>query len=293
MSSNLHKQSISTPIALIIAVSLFFSLFAAPAKPVQALDFVSVVSSVLLPSALATADSVGSLVVKEYILDEIAFLVAKALAEALMDSLINWIQSGFEGNPAFVEDLGGFLLGVDTRVFEDFIGSDAIDLLCSPWKFDIEFALTYDFALGSRAEAQCTLNDVVDNLDQFIDGDFSQGGWDGWFELTQRNNPYDDFFETSAELNARIASERFKEQTYLDFGRGFFSFELCETIDGLSGLEENCSITTPGAVIEDQLELVLGSGLRQLELADEFNEVIAALFSQLVNSVLSGGLLSI
>lgn len=295
MSSSHYKQIVAAFIGLFLVAS---SIFVVPPRPVHAQfgDVVSVVSSVLLPSALSTALSIGSLETKEYILDPIAFAVAKTLAEALMDSLINWIQSGFEGNPSFVDDLGGFLLGVDVRVFEDFIGSDAIDLLCSPWKFQIQLALEYDFALGRRAEAQCSLNDVIENLDDFIDGDFSQGGWDGWFELTQRNNPYSDYFEVSNELDARIGAARFEELSLLDYGSGFFSRETCEIIpDDVDDEIEVCSITTPGKVIEQQLNHVLGSELRQLEIADELSEVLAVLFSQLVNSALSGtrGLLGI
>lgn len=47
---------------------------------------------------------------------------------------------------------------------------------------------------------------------------------------------------------------------------------------------ETCSrseIVTPGSVINDQLSKVLGSGINQLELADEINEIADALMNQL------------
>jgi hypothetical protein len=52
------------------------------------------------------------------------------------------------------------------------------------------------------------------------------------------------------------------------------------------------AVRTPGSIIEGQLEGVLGSGVRQLELADSINEIVGALIGQLVNQVLgAGGLL--
>ena len=45
---------------------------------------------------------------------------------------------------------------------------------------------------------------------------------------------------------------------------------------------------TPGSVIESQLSNVLGSGLRQLELADEFDEMVGALVGQMVKNVVFG-----
>jgi hypothetical protein len=46
---------------------------------------------------------------------------------------------------------------------------------------------------------------------------------------------------------------------------------------------------TPGSVIEDELNNVLFSGQRRLEVADEFNEIINALFGKLLDWVFSSG----
>lgn len=51
-----------------------------------------------------------------------------------------------------------------------------------------------------------------------------------------------------------------------------------------------CEVQTPGSVIAGTLETSLGSPVRELELADEFNEIINALFAQLIQRVLVGGL---
>ena len=129
----------------------------------------------------------------------------------------------------------------------------------------------------------------MDNIDEFVAGDFSQGGWVGWFDLVITNNPYRNFLVASSELDARIAAARAREVKLLEFGDGFLSFEQCIT-DQFG--KQRCSIVTPGKVIQEQLDHTLGTNLRQLELADEINEIIGALITQLVNKVFTGGLLN-
>lgn len=250
-----------------------------------------------------TAQAMTALEVKECVLDGIGFAIAQVALDAITGSIVDWINSGFKGNPAFVDDLGAFMGYVDVEAFEAFLGSETIANLCSPWKNDIRFALESAFVGGGRPE--CSLGDVVDNIEDFIAGDFQQGGWVGWFHLTQRNNPYTDFLNASYELDANIAGKREQERELLRFGRGFLSMEQCterpatpgdrnsRAFLGPGGTVTDCTITTPGAVIETQLNETLGTGQRRLEVADEVNEIITAFLGQLVNQVFAQGLTSI
>lgn len=67
----------------------------------------------------------------------------------------------------------------------------------------------------------------------------------------------------------------------LNFGQGFLSMK-----------DENGRITTPGTVIAGQINKALGAGQDVLVAADEIDELIGALFYQLVNRVFGsvGGL---
>ena len=49
--------------------------------------------------------------IKECI-DAIAFALAKTLLAKLTDSIINWINSGFDGNPFYIGDTGNFFKNV-------------------------------------------------------------------------------------------------------------------------------------------------------------------------------------
>lgn len=228
---------------------------------------------------------------KERTLDSIWTLMAKTTIRGITASTVNWINSGFQGGPAYVTDLRGFLLDIADATTADFIEGTALEALCSPWRINIKIALLSSNRF--EEDVRCTLSDIVANIDDFINGDFSQGGWAGWFELTTRNNPYNNYLASASELEARIASTQGEEIQLLDWGNGFMSYKECEELpDGFVG-PPRCKIVTPGSVIEGQLINIFGDGVRQLELVDEFNEVVNALTSQLIVTVFSsvnGGL---
>jgi len=304
-NKNINKCIVSA----ILTVSLVATpLFLVNTHETKAFDAVTVVgglgtvqdtlsagfNSVSAAADTVTSSSISSLAFKEYVLDPVAFFVAKAAINVITESTVNWINGGFDGNPAFVDDFGGFLREVADRSTAQFIEGTALELLCSPWRANIRVALS--IPSGFRQEVACTLSDIVANIDNFVNGDFRQGGWGGWFQLTTRpnNNPYSLYISSASQLDSRIARQQSLDRDQLNWGRGFLSYKKCDeggqptTPGGGPGAPTNCKIVTPGAVIEDQLANVLGSSVRQLELADEFNEIIGALLNQLVLRVVGG-----
>jgi len=285
------KKLIAIPlVCLILFLHIVLLLPLNKAKAV-----VPVLDSPNLARNTITSVNTGTLVTKEYVKDPIAYAIAKTAIHGITNSIVNWINSGFQGNPAFITDLRGFLLDLADAQTANFIEGTALELLCSPWRTNIKIALSLPSA-GFREDVRCTLSDIVANMDDFINGDFSQGGWAGWIELTTvpQNNPYGAYLMASAELDRRISSTQAEEMKLLDWGNGFLSYKKCEegqqptTPGGGPGAPVNCKIVTPGSVIESQLANVLGSGVRQLELADEFNEIVSALLNQLIEQAMGG-----
>ncbi|MDP3763912.1 MAG: hypothetical protein Q8Q92_04745 [bacterium] len=219
--------------------------------------------------------------------DGLAIIITKKFIERMVDSTVNWINSGFEGNPAYVTDPKQYFTDIADGVAGEFISGSDLGFLCSPFQTQIRLALQKQYV--QLNPFQCTLTQAVGNIDAFYN-DFSQGGWDGWFAMTQNNanNPYGSYIDAKVELDSRIASAVGLKNQQLDWGRGFLSFEKCpkgQELDPLLGTGD-CkvakTILTPGAAIEGQLQNVLGTGLRQLELADEFDELVGALVGQLL-----------
>lgn len=217
---------------------------------------------------------------KESWVDGLAWAAGNILIDNITNSVVRWINNGFRGGPGFVTNPGQFLTGVADQVAGEFIAGTELGFLCDPFELDIRAALNLDYSSDFRIG--CTLSDVIANTEdftKFTDGNFNQGGWDGWYSMTQNpnNNPYGAYAKSKSELSARIAGAQGIELLKLDWGNGFFSWE-----------DEDGDIQTPGSVVETQLENVLGTNLDRLEIADEFNEIVGALASQFVSQLVGG-----
>lgn len=218
-------------------------------------------------------------------MDSLAIALAKIAIESILDDTINWINSGFEGNPAFINDPEQYFTNIADGIAGDFINGSDLGFLCSPFQAQIRLALRQRQAQKPRF--QCTLTEVVENIEGFYDN-FAEGGWDGWFSLTQNdaNNPYGAYLAAQIELDSRVARALGIQDKQLSWNSGFLSWSECIKKEDESGeCLKRGPVKTPGIVIQNQLESVLGTGLKQLELADEVDEVIAALFAQLLKSL--------
>jgi len=239
-----------------------------------------------------SAIAANTLFIKEMSLDGIASGLAKLVLKSITQSILTWINSGFQGSPAFVTDLKQFLIDRADQVAGDFIYGSELGFLCSPFALDVKIALatTYQEQQHGGFDSQCTLSDVTDNVEGFLGGSFNEGGWASWFEVTQNpiNTPTGAYLAAESEMYARIVDEEGRVVRELDWGSGFLSFKVCGDTQVASGSQENCSITTPGAVIEDALTVNLQSGTQALIEADEINEIIGALFAQLAQQAITG-----
>lgn len=256
-------------------------------------------------SAIADTLQAGlqsALNVKELTLDNVAWALANIMLKEMIRSTTKWVNSGFQGSPAFVTDLDGFMTDIGDKVAGNFIKGTPLGLLCAPFKFKIQYALQYQYERTQGYRAQCRLSSVVKNLQRFTQGDFiAGGGWDAWYEVALNNslNPYGTLYEAQAGLSASIVNARGQELKLLEFGSGFLSMKKCDTVhvDNPDGTGESangrymtqkCVNTTPGVVIQNQLNKAIGSSQDRLVVADELNELIGAFMNQMVSQALGG-----
>ncbi|NQV93257.1 hypothetical protein HQ403_02035 [Candidatus Kaiserbacteria bacterium] len=258
----------------------------------------SIVGLVVPVNDSPVTSNTGAIKNKDCVLDGLTTVIREVLISSLTRSIVNWINSGFEGDPAFITDLEGFLLDVGDQVLGTYIEGSELAFLCSPFQINIRINLALDYYASTRDRVSCTLTGAIQNVQDSF-GDFSSGNaWDSWFELSinPHNNAYGSFLGSRQAARKSVTSAQASQQSILDWGRGFKSYEVCDsggTQDpnnsaNISVGRFNCRIATPGVVINEQLSQVIGSGFRQLELADEINEIIGALLGQLANQVLGG-----
>ncbi len=281
----------------LLLISTLLGCFTLP-RHIQALDTLPPVP--VSDAALRTKEvgiTIAGYTIPGFTLDSVLIVVAKIALEKITDSTVAWINNGFDGNPAYLRNPKQYFTGLADGIVGSFIAGTDLDFLCSPFKDLIKVSLVAS-SYSQETPFQCTLSEVVGNIDSFYD-DFSQGGWDAWFSMTQTptNNPYGAYLEAKIELDGRLSEALGLKKDELAQGKGLLSYKTCsgdklppeysgpEFNDGCLGEWET---GTPGTFLESQMTNVLGTGVRQLELADEFDEIVGALVQQLLTKTIFG-----
>jgi hypothetical protein len=162
------------------------------------------------------------------ILKPIAIRLAAAMLHNMTQSIVNWINNGFNGNPSFVTDLNSLLNDSVDEAIGDFISNDlGAGFLCTPFAFQVRIAVAQTY-LPYRYRAACTLTDITRNVNGFIEGN-NTGGWEHWLEVTTvpQNNVYGATILAQNELSRKILEQVGIEEKTLDWGRGFRSWQEC------------------------------------------------------------------
>lgn len=253
-------------------------------------------ASALAGNAINTITSVmtGNLWLKENVLDGIGWAIAKRIVSGMVRSLINWVNSGFQGSPAFVSDLKGFLLNIADEEMGRIVSEmgDVGSFICSPFRLDVQISLSAQYAQGrttGQSAPTCTITGIIDNIEGFISGIDPGNGISDWLQITsapQTNTPYGAVLNAEVAARARLINAEGQVLTEVNWGDGFLSQKICEAVGGTGG--QQCTISKPGRIIADQINKALGAGQDALIEADEINELISALLGQLANKALTG-----
>lgn len=248
-----------------------------------------------------TAGATTNVEMKECVIDFLVSVLAETLIQNFTRSIIDWINSGFQGSPAFVTNPEGFFVDVSDQVIGNFIETELGslgELLCSPFDLQLRISLGILYSSSDRDRISCRLTDIQRNVyDAFTAGSFVlSGGWDSWYAFTAlpQNNVWGSYLLVSDSLNSRLSQKINTELEKLRWGRGFLSYQKCVEKNADGTCKKKGPIQTPGSVIERQLNDTLGLQSQKIAVADEINEILGALINQaLVQVFRPGGLLGI
>ena len=228
---------------------------------------------------------------KEYVADHNLQHAWAQTIGSFVEWTVKFINTGYAGNPLYVSDPYLYYLRVDNDVFQTLYD----EIRTSPAiPNSLKIPLLRNLALkrSDRLFPELIEPDVEDEeveklIRNFTDG----GGWDMWLNIV--TDPVEQLpnliILADTELAQRRANARTIEAEKLAWGRGFFSLEECDLTVWTLGNQDrrNCRIFTPGSLIQEQATLVLGSALRQMELADEYEEFISLGAFNAMNAVLN------
>lgn len=252
----------------------------ASAAGANAIPAVPTINLGLFTVSSQAAINTGNISDRKCYLDFIVKTLSRAVVHALVSSIIDWINRGFEGGPTFVTDPEGFFGNIADQEIGRMIDGSALGFVCDPFRLQIQFSF---LAQRNRtvAPSRCSITSIVQNFQGFVNGDFSQGGWQGWISMTSQpqNNPYGSQLMAEEIVATRITNRQNTAKISLDWGSGF------KSILGSDG-----SIKTPGSLISAKLNEATGNELEYLNLAREFDDIVIALANLGITQIMNGGL---
>jgi len=244
-------------------------------------------------------------------------VIAKTALQQITISVVNWINSGFNGQPSFVNNFQQFFTNVADLAAGQFIQGSGLAFLCSPFKLQIKVAIAQSYA--NRGAQSCSLTGIINNVTNFMNGSFTQAGWPGLLQFTTvpTNNPYGAFAyaqvglataQSNATANAKnnISPTGFLnlQQVYgctnpaqngIGGSASIGTNGQAAASAGTAALGPGCKtkVITPGGVIADSLGAVNKSGVDQLGIGNDIDQIISALTTQLITKTLQSGLSSL
>ena len=256
-------------------------------------------------------------------IQSIGRLIIKMLLQKLTVSTIAWINSGFNGSPAFIQDPSKFFGDIAKNEILQF-GAEIKDPALFPfgkvWLQNTAAAFNSKFA----DNAKYSLDKLIQDTNPAYSGltfqqDFSQGGWNAWTAMTQSpaNNPLGFQLMADNELQKRLAgtTESTAQYTHeaLQAANGFLGDQRCADPVGLTKQQNDAALVagkkdasgniigickewqyvTPGALVANAATTAMGyqnnAYLNVQDLNDAVAAVTDALLSHFSSNIMANG----
>ncbi len=149
-------------------------------------------------ATIKQTESIDSQNTVENCLNAIAVSLAKKQLVEMTKNTMNWINTGFGGDPLYVTNTNRLMTSITDRILTEEInffknadpydypyGRDYARSLSSSYLAEKNFRDSLKFTLGNYIQGNSS--DVLNNYSN----DFASGGWDAWLGFTQfdQNNP--------------------------------------------------------------------------------------------------------
>lgn len=235
--------------------------------------------------------------------DSIAWCIVNSMIEQIANSTIAWANSGFNGNPAFIQNPERFFSDLADQTAGSIIkdiayGGTGVNV-CQPFRVNIAIGLAQNYQ-GQQAPLRglsCRLSDITSQ--RFFGGvTTSVGGsrvstanrpsdisWDDWIQVTQKdqNNPYGAQIMANQILYAGVSNRQNTVQFEVGMNNGWLNFKKCKDPKN----PKSCDIVTPGRLIESQLNSTLDQSKQRLVMAQKFDQMVTAIVNNLIKVALN------
>ena len=245
------------------------------------------------------------------------------LINDLTEATVDWINNGFQGNPAFIAEPGKFLTNLADQTVGDMILNDpSLNFLCAPFQMQIKLALAVSLPTFQN-RISCTLTSIANNYQNFL-ADARTQTWDDWLQISTQpqNNQIGAYLIAQDELQARIGNKEIAFNQQINMGNGALNYEDCtqtrtnkktgiedptwkneykgnQFVDSLTNVKSStdpytystkCKITTPGNTIATMLGAKANSNDTMTQLTVAFGNGIDSVLNALLSKVVQVGI---
>ncbi len=241
---------------------------------------------------------------KQYVLNPLAKKIAEGLIQKVVGGVIHWANTGFNGNPVFVQSPETLFAGIGQDISNDFISGNAIQSLCQPYQADIKESFTSSYGsapsgttgnqnycqLSSGLNSDAAMQKFMGYTDTNPTTAPEQGtSWSdyGNFVSDMRNTPLGADLLANVALTNLVASE---QVIAMQKTAGVYGIRPTEVCHGQVGANGTClgvsEIKTPATVNETQInQAITHSQYDSLVNADEIQSIIGALANSLLEKL--------
>jgi len=251
----------------------------------------------------------------EKCINGIAIRLAKNQLTSMTKYTMNWVNSGFNGDPLFVRNVDSLMYSIENKILEEELSWFKKADSQNDYPFGRDYARS---AISAKQMKDNFLNSMKSDLDDYLipggttesfSNDFSEGGWSGWFAMTQRsqNNPLGFMIESAQNLAEKQGDAVMDTTNELNRGGGVLDQKKCAEYakpnpdDDISFYQNadgslKClrfETVTPGSVIKTKVDTYVNTPERQLELVRTMDDALNALFAAFLKMFQNQGLSSL
>lgn len=215
----------------------------------------------------------GYLVYKECVLDAVVKRAAENATAQTATQGIRSISTGRNGEPQFSTNRSDESYNENVLILAQIVDENNTSVICPAFKNTVKSAVVRSFAVAHNRPNQ-----------SFTCSAPSSGSvWQRLEALQQpQNNSYGAYLAISSQYGAVSSYNELDQRQRLQRNHGFY-----DQLD-ISGDPLRARIVSPGYVISQTFQQMLGSGFRQLENANEIDQIVSNLWSGIGAQILGG-----
>lgn len=211
--------------------------------------------------------------------DAVAYCLGNIAVAYIAQSAVNYVNTGFGGNPAFVTNPGQFFQGLADITAENFIRSVGESLTCTPYVQPLQLDLALGQLRNYQQSSACSFHTLSDggSLEDLLSGN-RPATYNDYFAITRpENNYFDVRLNAERELARQQNNVIGDANLRLNWSDGYF-----DSVDPETG-----QTVVPGRDIAEAARLRVNAPIQRAIQAQDFDHIINNLLNAVVRIALN------